>query len=109
VRRRGARGRCAQGVEAQTVANAYLAIDNELEIVPVLNKVDLPARIRRGFAPDRGRAGIPMDQPLYITQKRLACRVLEAIVAASRPRKRRVPTRRCGRWCLIPFSMSSAV
>ena len=32
-----------QGVEAQTLANAYLAIGNNLEIVPVLNKVDLPA------------------------------------------------------------------
>jgi GTP-binding protein LepA len=32
-----------QGVEAQTVANAYLALENDLEIVPVINKVDLPS------------------------------------------------------------------
>ncbi len=32
-----------QGVEAQTLANVYLAIDHDLEIIPVLNKVDLPS------------------------------------------------------------------
>jgi len=42
-----------QGVEAQTVANAYLALDNNLEVVPVLNKIDLP-----GADPERVKAEI---------------------------------------------------
>ncbi|WP_120498371.1 translation elongation factor 4 [Kiloniella sp. EL199] len=43
----------SQGVEAQTLANVYLAIDNDHEIVPVLNKIDLPAA-----EPDRVREQI---------------------------------------------------
>jgi GTP-binding protein LepA len=42
-----------QGVEAQTVANAYLALDNNLEILPVLNKIDLP-----GADPERVKGEI---------------------------------------------------
>lgn len=43
----------AQGVEAQTLANVYLALDNDLEIVPVLNKIDLPSA-----EPERVKADI---------------------------------------------------
>ncbi len=60
----------AQGVEAQTLANAYLAIDNDLEIIPVVNKIDLPTA-----QPDEARRqieeviGIPADDALLVSAK----------------------------------------
>src|SRR5687768_5808548 len=43
----------SQGVEAQTLANAYLAVDNSLKIIPVINKIDLP-----GAQPDEAKRQI---------------------------------------------------
>jgi GTP-binding protein LepA len=48
-----------QGVQAQTVANAYLAIENNLEVIPVLNKVDLPSA-------DVDRAGEQIEEVIGI-------------------------------------------
>ncbi len=59
-----------QGVEAQTVANAYLAIDTDLTIVPVINKIDLPAadpeRVRREI---EDRVGVLADEAVLASAK----------------------------------------
>ena len=59
-----------QGVEAQTLANVYLAVDNNLEIIPVINKIDLPSAM-----PDMAkkeieeRIGIPADNACLVSAK----------------------------------------
>jgi GTP-binding protein LepA len=53
----------AQGIEAQTLANLYLAIENDLEIIPVLNKIDLPAAQPEKYAEELANliGGDPAD------------------------------------------------
>ncbi len=59
-----------QGIEAQTLSNVYLAMDNELDIVPIINKIDLPSA-----DPDRVKEeieniiGIPADDAILISAK----------------------------------------
>jgi len=60
----------AQGIEAQTLANCYLALENDLEIVAALNKVDLPAADPDRYAQEiENVLGIPADQILRISAK----------------------------------------
>ena len=60
----------AQGIEAQTLANAYLALENELEIVPVVNKIDLPQADADGAAVQLADLlGIDLEQVLRISAK----------------------------------------
>ncbi len=59
-----------QGVEAQTLANVYLAIDNDLEIIPVINKIDLPsADPQRVIHEIEDVIGLPADQAPLISAK----------------------------------------
>ncbi len=59
-----------QGVEAQTVANTYLALENNLEIIPVINKIDLPsADIERTKREIENLVGIPGDECLLVSAK----------------------------------------
>ena len=60
----------AQGIEAQTLAHAYLALEHDLEIVPVLNKIDLPAADpERAAAEIESVLGIPASEVLLISAK----------------------------------------
>ncbi len=60
----------AQGIEAQTLANTYLAIENDLEIVPVLNKLDLPAADPDRYAQEMEQViGMPAEDVLRISAK----------------------------------------
>ncbi len=73
----------SQGVEAQTVANLYLALENDLEMVPVINKIDLPAadveRVKEEIAEDLGLD--PDDAILCSAKKGQGIEdILEAIV-----------------------------
>ena len=73
----------AQGIEAQTLANVYLAIENNLEIIPVINKIDLPSA-----DPDRVKEeieeviGLPADDAILCSAKtgQGTRDILEAIV-----------------------------
>src|SRR6266853_632705 len=78
----------SQGVEAQTLANAYLAVENNLEIIPVINKIDLP-----GAQPEESRRqisdiiGLDGDHALLASAKMGTGvpEILEAIVARLPP------------------------
>ncbi len=55
----------AQGIEAQTLANLYLALENDLQIIPVLNKIDLPAAQPEKYAAELAHIiGCPADDVL---------------------------------------------
>ena len=100
-----------QGVEAQTVANAFAAMDSDLTIVPVLNKIDLiNARPDEVMQEMETVLGIdPADV--------LPCQRQDGQGVERRARRHRrsharrrlaIPTRRCKRWCSIRTTTNSA-
>ena len=77
----------AQGIEAQTLANAYLAIENDLEIVPVVNKIDLPQADPEGTAAQV--AELVGEDPARVI--RLSAKTGEGVAAALDAVVERVP------------------
>ena len=78
----------SQGIEAQTLANCFLALDNDLDIIPVINKIDLPAaNIENTKQQIENVIGIPCDEAPCISAKTgLNVKdVLEQIVKNVRP------------------------
>ena len=60
----------AQGIEAQTLANLYLAMENDLQIIPILNKIDLPAAQPEKYAEEIARLiGCEPDDVLRVSAK----------------------------------------
>jgi GTP-binding protein LepA len=75
---------CAQGIEAQTLANLYLAMENNLTIIPVLNKIDLPAAQPEKFATELAKLiGCEPEDVLRVSGKTGAgvVELLDQIVA----------------------------
>ena len=110
----------AQGVEAQTLANMHLAMQQKLEIVPVINKIDLPgANLPKVYRQLEELICIPREEAVLCSAKAGIGidEVLEAIVqripapggdrSAFPPRLRRMTTS-CARWCSIRCMMRIA-
>ena len=77
-----------QGVEAQTLANLYFAIEADLEIIPVINKIDLPAAMPDDAAEEvESITGIPAEDAVPVSAKQgtNVKRVLEEVVAKVPP------------------------
>lgn len=73
----------SQGIEAQTLANLYLALDHDLEIIPVINKIDLPnADPQRVIAELEEHIGLPGDEAILVSARtgEGVDQILEAIV-----------------------------
>ena len=77
-----------QGVEAQTLANVFLALDNDLEIIPVLNKIDLPSADPEGVKAEIEEAiGLSCTDAVSVSAKTGANvdKVLDQIIAKIPP------------------------
>ncbi|MBK8032333.1 MAG: elongation factor 4 [Anaerolineae bacterium] len=80
----------SQGIEAQTLANVYLALDQDLEIIPVINKIDLPAARPDSVAQEvENLIGFPAEDIIRISAKQgIGIQdVLEAVIARVPPPK----------------------
>ena len=80
----------SQGIEAQTLANLYLALENDLEIIPVINKIDLPAARPDEVAKDlEDLLGVPAAEMVFVSAKtgHNVQAVLEAVVKRVPPPK----------------------
>ncbi len=78
----------SQGIEAQTLANCYLAMDSDLAIVACLNKIDLPAAEPERYAAEIERVlGIPAEEILHISAKtgEGVKELLDAVIATTPP------------------------
>ncbi len=86
-----------QGVEAQTTANCYTAMEMDLEVVPVLNKIDLPAADPERVAEEiEDIVGIDATDAVRCSAKpALACRTFSNVLCATFRRRKAIRKARC--------------
>ena len=86
----------AQGIEAQTLANLYLAMENDLTVIPVLNKIDLPAAQPEKFAAELAHLiGCEPDDCLRVSRQDRRGRAASCSTGscATSPRRSATPRR----------------
>ena len=91
----------SQGIEAQTLANAYVAVEHDLAVIPVVNKIDLPTAradvVARELADFLGTSVADVSAGFREVWRGAWTSCCAGSSRPSRP-QRATPTRRCGRW-----------
>ena len=99
----------AQGVEAQTLANMHLAMDLNLAIIPVINKIDLPSANLPYTASWRTSSASPMRKPSTLPPRWASALTTSWKLSSSASlRLKRKKTASCAPWCLTPFMTPTA-
>ena len=102
----------SQGIEAQTLANAYLALEHDLTLIPVVNKIDLPQAEPEAVAAEMQQAlGFTPDEMLFVSAKdgKGVNDLLEAVVERVPPPRGEARSFHCAPWYSTRYTTATRV